>query len=202
MDYTATPTISRELLLAKVSILGPEYVQDQLSGFEEQPEAAPSDGDAALLQKEASLAQTFERSGTTSLPAPPSASEPDAHSKAKSLSEVLRNRHIYFAAIRAVTDQFGGKIVDIAENSVIVELSGKSSRVDAFLGLMRPFGVLESARTGKPQPIHPSEGYRCLIQQLTAGLMVMPRTPVTANPDEELAVSASEVVDASLLPPG
>lgn len=181
LDYTATPTISRELLLAKVSILGPEYVQDQLSGFEEQPEAAPTDGDAALLQKEAILAHTFEQSGTTSLPAPPSASEPDAHSKAKSLSEVLRNRHIYFAAIRAITDQFGGKIVDIAENSVIVELSGKSSRVDAFLGLMRPFGVLESARTG---------------------LMVMPRTPVTATPDEELAVSASEAVDASLLPPG
>ncbi|KAG9005873.1 hypothetical protein FRB90_010172 [Tulasnella sp. 427] len=181
LDYTATPTITRELLLAKVSILGPEYVQEQLEGFQEKTEAPASDGDAALLQKEASLAHNFERGGTTSLPAPPSASEPDAHSKAKSLSQVLRDRHIYFAAIRAITDQFGGKIVDIAENSVIVELSGKSSRVDAFLGLMRPFGVLESARTG---------------------LMVMPRTPVTATPDQELPDNIAEAVDASLLPPG
>ncbi|KAG8914310.1 hypothetical protein FRC01_004128 [Tulasnella sp. 417] len=181
LDYTNTPTIARELLLAKVSILGPEYVE-QLSGTaSEEQSGAPSDSDSALLQKEASLAQTFENGGTTSLPAPPSASEPDALSKAKSLSEVLRNRHIYFAAIRAITDQFGGKIVDIAESNVIVELSGKSSRVEAFLGLMRPFGVLEAARTG---------------------LMVMPRTPVTSAPEDQLATSASEVVDASLLPPG
>lgn len=32
LDYTDTKTINRELLLVKVSILGPEYLADQLVG--------------------------------------------------------------------------------------------------------------------------------------------------------------------------
>ncbi|KAH8995289.1 hypothetical protein EDB86DRAFT_3077790 [Lactarius hatsudake] len=32
LDYTETRMISRELLLVKVSILGPEYLEDQLEG--------------------------------------------------------------------------------------------------------------------------------------------------------------------------
>ena len=119
-----------------MSILGPEYFEEQLTGKRALENLRPAIDDST---KEAAFAQTFERSGTSPLP-PPSASS--------SLSQVLRNRHIYFAAIRAMTDQFGGKIVDIAESSVIIELCGKSSRVEAFLELMRPFGVLESARTG------------------------------------------------------
>lgn len=31
LDYTRTRTIERELLLAKISILGPEYFEDQLA---------------------------------------------------------------------------------------------------------------------------------------------------------------------------
>lgn len=53
------------------------------------------------------------------------------------------------AAIRTLADQFGAKIVDVSENSVIVEMSGKTTRVNAFLSLVKPFGVLESARTGE-----------------------------------------------------
>jgi hypothetical protein len=40
-------------------------------------------------------------------------------------------------------------VVDVAETSCIVELTAKSSRVDNFLALMRPFGVLEAARSGE-----------------------------------------------------
>jgi hypothetical protein len=40
-------------------------------------------------------------------------------------------------------------LVDVAENSVIVELTAKSSRVEAFLSLLRPFGILEAARSGE-----------------------------------------------------
>jgi acetolactate synthase-1/3 small subunit len=52
-------------------------------------------------------------------------------------------------AIKTLTDQFGGRLVDVAENSVIVELTAKSSRVEAFLSLLRPFGILEAARSGE-----------------------------------------------------
>ena len=52
-------------------------------------------------------------------------------------------------SISLLANQFGGKIVDVSENTVIVELAGKSSRVDAFFNLLKPFGVLESARSGE-----------------------------------------------------
>jgi len=177
LDYTETPAIARELLLAKVSTIGPEYLEEQLSGTPKRR--------TELRRREEALAKSFEQSGTA-FPPPSESSETSATDAPAPLtiSEVLRNRHIYFAAIRAITDQFGGRIVDISENSVIVELSGKSSRVEAFLGILRPFGLLESARTG---------------------LMVMPRTPVTTSPedDDSKPVEASSVaVDASLLPPG
>ena len=38
--------------------------------------------------------------------------------------------------------------VDVSEHSVIVEMSGKTKRVDAFLSLLKPFGLIECARTG------------------------------------------------------
>lgn len=154
LDYTETPTIARELLLAKVSIIGPEYLEDQLSGGPTLETRRASE----LRMRENKLAETFENSATKTFHAAASSplSEEDhsathhhhQHPDQLTVSEVLRNRHIYFAAIRAITDQFGGRIVDISENSVIVELSGKSSRVEAFLGLLRPFGLLEAARTG------------------------------------------------------
>ena len=40
-------------------------------------------------------------------------------------------------------------MVDVSEHSVIVEMSGKTSKVEAFLSLLKPFGLLESARTGE-----------------------------------------------------
>jgi len=69
--------------------------------------------------------------------------------------------------------------VDVSEHSVIVELTAKTARVEAFLSLLKPFGILEAARTG---------------------LMAMPRTPIRI--DDEEVDSADGNVDASMLPPG
>jgi acetolactate synthase-1/3 small subunit len=66
-----------------------------------------------------------------------------------SASEALIAKNLHLSAIKTLADQFGGRVVDVAENSCIVELTAKSSRVDAFLSLMRPFGVLEAARSGE-----------------------------------------------------
>ena len=66
-----------------------------------------------------------------------------------SASEALIAKNLHLAAVKTLADQFGGRIVDVAENSCIVELTAKSIRVDAFLSLVRPFGVLEAARSGR-----------------------------------------------------
>jgi acetolactate synthase-1/3 small subunit len=51
--------------------------------------------------------------------------------------------------IREVCDIFRGRIVDIAKDQVIVEISGQEKKVEAFIEMMRPFGILELARTGR-----------------------------------------------------
>ncbi len=46
------------------------------------------------------------------------------------------------------TEVFRGKIVDVAEKSMIVEITGDSDKVNAFVELMRGFGIKELVRTG------------------------------------------------------
>jgi len=43
---------------------------------------------------------------------------------------------------------FRGHIVDVAPESMMVEITGSSGKIDAFLNLMKTFGVIELARTG------------------------------------------------------
>ena len=50
--------------------------------------------------------------------------------------------------ITQICDIFRGKIIDVSSDSLIVEVTGNESKVQAFLELIMPFGVLEQARTG------------------------------------------------------
>ena len=50
--------------------------------------------------------------------------------------------------ITQICDIFRGKIIDVSSDSLIVEVTGNESKVQAFLELIAPFGVLEQARTG------------------------------------------------------
>lgn len=51
--------------------------------------------------------------------------------------------------IRELVDIFRGKIVDVSPGHVMIELSGRESKIQAFVDRMRPFGILEIARTGR-----------------------------------------------------
>ncbi|MFQ5862178.1 MAG: acetolactate synthase small subunit [Candidatus Brocadiales bacterium] len=51
--------------------------------------------------------------------------------------------------ILEVVDIFRGKIVDVGQKDMIVELSGAEDKVEAMLKLLRPYGVKEAARTGQ-----------------------------------------------------
>jgi len=48
----------------------------------------------------------------------------------------------------AVSDIFRAKIVDVAKDSLIVELTGTQDKIDAFLNLLDGYEILELARTG------------------------------------------------------
>ncbi len=44
---------------------------------------------------------------------------------------------------------FRGRIVDVAPDQVTVEISGQEKKVEAFVDLMRPYGIVELVRTGR-----------------------------------------------------
>ena len=52
------------------------------------------------------------------------------------------------AEIISVADIFRAKIVDVEQESLIVELTGTQSKLEAFLSLLEGYEILELARTG------------------------------------------------------
>ena len=53
------------------------------------------------------------------------------------------------AEVALLSETFRGRTVDIQVDNVIVEISGSEGKVQAFIDLMRPYGILELARTGR-----------------------------------------------------
>jgi acetolactate synthase I/III small subunit len=53
------------------------------------------------------------------------------------------------AEVMQITDIFRAKIVDVQPKSLTVEITGAESKVEAFLELMKSFGIMDLTRTGK-----------------------------------------------------
>lgn len=102
LDYTQAPLVQRELLLAKVNILGPEYFEELLAHHREI--TAEVDGELAE--------QRLEQSAQAN----------DFHPSKLVLSQALRLKHEHLKSITYFAHQFGGKVLDISTNSCIVEV--------------------------------------------------------------------------------
>jgi acetolactate synthase-1/3 small subunit len=48
-----------------------------------------------------------------------------------------------------IVEVFRAKIVDIAHKSLTVEVTGETEKVEAFIEILKPFGINEIVRTGK-----------------------------------------------------
>ena len=53
------------------------------------------------------------------------------------------------AHIAQLVEIFEGKIVTVTKSSLGVEISGRSDKVDNFIDMVRDFGILEMARSGR-----------------------------------------------------
>ena len=51
-------------------------------------------------------------------------------------------------AINAIVDIFRAKIVDVADNSMMIELTGNQAKLDAFIKLIEGYEIKELVRTG------------------------------------------------------
>ena len=50
--------------------------------------------------------------------------------------------------VMQLVDVFRGRVVDVAPDSLIIEITGADEKIDSLLETLRPFGVLEVAKTG------------------------------------------------------
>jgi len=64
------------------------------------------------------------------------------------LVKIRTNNETARAEVVSYVSIFRGRIVDVSKDSVIVEITGDSSKIEAFVSLVSSFGVRELARTG------------------------------------------------------
>ena len=53
------------------------------------------------------------------------------------------------AEVMQIADIFRGKVIDVTRRSVIAEVTGGWDKIEAFERMVRPFGLIEMARTGE-----------------------------------------------------
>lgn len=113
LDYTSAPLVQRELLLAKISLLGPEYFEELLAHHREMTAADASKAEAANPEggRESSLSGEGQEDG-----------KGDYHPSRLATSQALRHKHQHLEAITHLAHQFGGKVLDISTNNCIVEM--------------------------------------------------------------------------------
>jgi acetolactate synthase-1/3 small subunit len=59
------------------------------------------------------------------------------------------------AAVIQLSEIFKAKIVDVAEDSITLQLTGNLDKVSSFLRLARPYGISELVRTGRASQAQP-----------------------------------------------
>jgi len=47
-----------------------------------------------------------------------------------------------------ICDVFRAKVIDVNQDSVVLEVTGNRNKIKAFLGMVEPFGIQKMARTG------------------------------------------------------
>lgn len=51
--------------------------------------------------------------------------------------------------VHELVDIFRARIVDVGPTHVMIEISGQERKIEAFIDVMRPYGIIELVRTGR-----------------------------------------------------
>ena len=51
--------------------------------------------------------------------------------------------------LQGLVQIFRGRIVDVSPEQMMVEISGREKKIEAFIDAVRPYGIRELARTGR-----------------------------------------------------
>ncbi|KAJ1941987.1 acetolactate synthase, regulatory subunit [Linderina macrospora] len=162
VDLTEAKTVEREILLIKLSTMGPDHIACGGNSCTPRERTTPSTRQEHSEDQEAELPQ-----------------------------HQILERCKRLEYICSLSSMFGAKIVDVGAECCIVELCAKSERVNAFMKLVAPFGILEAARSGR------------MAMSRTAKLSLFEHDPPETQSTEEgeAAAQAQAAADMSNLPP-
>lgn len=91
----------------------------------------------------------------------------------------LLDAQTHKAAVRDLGALFGAEVVDVGSRHITFQLTSWSRRVDAFIRMLEPMGIIEVARSG---------------------MVAMLRSSVTGT--EKVTATTNATIDAANLPPG
>jgi len=60
--------------------------------------------------------------------------------------------------VRELVEIFRGRVVDVGEEEIMIEISGRENKIEAFIERMRPFGIAELVRTGRIAMVRSAAG--------------------------------------------
>jgi acetolactate synthase I/III small subunit len=90
-----------------------------------------------------------------------------------------------------ILEIFRGRVVDIASESVIVEVTGSTEKVDNFIELMRPFGIKEMARSGAVALVRGDDARLRLVDFETPTAHPEPPPPVVVDDAEAVDMTGN-----------
>ncbi len=130
LDYTSAALVQRELLLAKISILGPEVYEELMQhhreitspGEQTSAEASEAEENAERRLQELEGQESDGEDGFLERAKQVLGQSASYHPNRLATSQALRHKHEHMASITHLTHQFGGKVLDISTNNCIVEL--------------------------------------------------------------------------------
>jgi acetolactate synthase-1/3 small subunit len=80
--------------------------------------------------------------------------------------------------VHELVDIFRAKIVDVGPSHVMIEISGQERKIDAFIDVMRPYGIIELVRSGRI----------ALMRSADVSDDVEPESPASIEPPPEATV--------------
>ena len=101
--------------------------------------------------------------------------------------------------ISLLVEMFRGRVVDISADTLMIEISGQERKIEAFIELMRPYGILELARTGRIALVRGRPGEGDIAYDAAAALVSSTRPIARSCPS---CSAASSPVSASASPSG
>ncbi|KAJ1644907.1 acetolactate synthase, regulatory subunit [Coemansia erecta] len=133
VDLSDAKVVEREILLIKLSTLGPDHMACSDNMCTPRQPVAPQ----VVHQRERELIEGQH-----------AAVNADLHATVLPHVQVVESSR-RLGYIRNLATMFGARVVDVGAECCIVELCAKSERVDAFMKIAAPFGILEAARSGR-----------------------------------------------------